>query len=49
MPGKFHQVDGAKRGPAPAHDIPIWLGAYKKRMLRLTGAKADGGCPPWAT
>ena len=45
VPGRFHQVDGAKRGPAPAHDIPIWLGAYKKRMLRLTGAKADGWLP----
>lgn len=29
-------------GPAPAHDVPIWLGAYKPRMLRLTGRKANG-------
>ncbi|WP_028046372.1 LLM class flavin-dependent oxidoreductase [Cellulomonas sp. URHE0023] len=43
--GTFHAVDGAKRGPAPAHDIPIWLGAYKPRMLRLVGAKADGWLP----
>ncbi|GGM08162.1 LLM class flavin-dependent oxidoreductase [Promicromonospora citrea] len=43
--GQFHQVDGAKRGPAPAHDMPIWLGAYKPRMLRITGAKADGWLP----
>jgi len=43
--GEFHQVDGAKRGPAPAHDIGIWLGAYRPRMLRLTGAKADGWLP----
>lgn len=43
--GQFHRVDGAKRGPAPAHDIPIWLGAYKRRMLRVTGAKADGWLP----
>src|SRR5690606_13836835 len=34
-----------KRGPAPAHEIPIWLGAYKPRMLRLTGRKADGWLP----
>ncbi|MDH6182029.1 alkanesulfonate monooxygenase SsuD/methylene tetrahydromethanopterin reductase-like flavin-dependent oxidoreductase (luciferase family) [Microbacteriaceae bacterium SG_E_30_P1] len=40
--GEFHSVDGAKRGPAPAHDIPIWIGAYKPRMLKLTGAKGDG-------
>ncbi|SEM39606.1 LLM class flavin-dependent oxidoreductase [Nonomuraea pusilla] len=43
--GEFYRVDGAKRGPAPAHDIGIWLGAYKPRMLRLTGAKADGWLP----
>ena len=40
--GTFHRVDGAKRGPAPAHDVPIWLGALKPRMLRLVGRKADG-------
>lgn len=43
--GKIHQVHGAKRGPAPAHDVGIWLGAYKPRMLRLTGAAADGWLP----
>jgi len=43
--GEHHQVRGAKRGPEPAHDIPIWLGAYKPRMLRLTGRKADGWLP----
>lgn len=43
--GRFHGVQGAKRGPAPAHEVPIWLGAYKPRMLRLTGAKADGWLP----
>ena len=37
--GAYYRVDGAKRGPAPAHDIGIWLGAYKPRMLRLTGAQ----------
>jgi FAD/FMN-containing dehydrogenase len=25
--------------------VPIWLGAYKPRMLRLVGAKADGWLP----
>ena len=43
--GTLVHVDGAKRGPAPAHDIPIVLGAYKPRMLRLTGQKADGWVP----
>jgi hypothetical protein len=43
--GQFHHVHGAKPGPKPAHDIELWLGAYKPRMLRLTGAKADGWLP----
>ncbi|MGE5131627.1 MAG: LLM class flavin-dependent oxidoreductase [Gemmatimonadota bacterium] len=43
--GEFYQVNGAKRGPAPAHDIGIWLGAYKPRMLALTGQAADGWLP----
>jgi alkanesulfonate monooxygenase SsuD/methylene tetrahydromethanopterin reductase-like flavin-dependent oxidoreductase (luciferase family)/FAD/FMN-containing dehydrogenase len=43
--GEHHRVRGAKRGPEPAHDIGIWLGAYKPRMLRLTGRKADGWLP----
>ncbi|MGW6455249.1 LLM class flavin-dependent oxidoreductase [Streptomyces sp. NPDC055078] len=46
--GEFHSADGAKRGPAPAHDVPIWLGAYKPRMLRMVGAKADGWLPSWS-
>ena len=44
-PGEYYQLKGAKRGPAPAHEVPIWLGAYKPRMLRLVGAKADGWLP----
>ncbi|GAA4288650.1 LLM class flavin-dependent oxidoreductase [Georgenia daeguensis] len=43
--GTHYRVDGAKRGPAPAHDIGIWIGAYKPRMLRLTGRQADGWLP----
>lgn len=43
--GQFHRVVGAKRGPAPAHDVSIWLGAYKPRMLALTGRRADGWLP----
>lgn len=43
--GEFHRVHGAKRGPRPAHDIPIWIGAYKPRMLSLTGRKGDGWLP----
>lgn len=43
--GAYYRVRGAKRGPAPAHHIPIWIGAYKPRMLRLTGRKGDGWLP----
>lgn len=43
--GEFYRVVGAKRGPAPAHDVEIWLGAYKPRMLALTGSRADGWLP----
>jgi alkanesulfonate monooxygenase SsuD/methylene tetrahydromethanopterin reductase-like flavin-dependent oxidoreductase (luciferase family) len=43
--GEHYRVHGAKRGPEPAHDIPIWLGALKPRMLRLIGRKADGWLP----
>lgn len=43
--GQFHHVLGAKRGPAPAHPVGIWLGAYKPRMLELTGRLADGWLP----
>ncbi|MET7670611.1 LLM class flavin-dependent oxidoreductase [Micromonospora luteifusca] len=43
--GEFYRVLGAKRGPAPAHAVPIWLGAYKPRMLQLTGRRADGWLP----
>ena len=43
--GEFYQVKGAKRGPAPAHNVGIWIGAYKPRMLRLTGRLGDGWLP----
>src|SRR4051812_47618008 len=43
--GTYYTVDGARPGPPPAHPMEIWLGAYKPRMLRLTGAKADGWLP----
>lgn len=43
--GDHYRLDAAPAGPAPAHDVGIWLGAYKPRMLRLTGATADGWLP----
>jgi alkanesulfonate monooxygenase SsuD/methylene tetrahydromethanopterin reductase-like flavin-dependent oxidoreductase (luciferase family) len=43
--GEHHRLVGAARGPAPAPPIGIWVGAYKPRMLALTGRKADGWLP----
>jgi len=43
--GRYYDLAGAKRGPRPAHDIGIWVGAYKPRMLALTGELADGWLP----
>lgn len=43
--GRHYGVKGARPGPAPAHAIGIWLGAYGPRMLELTGRLADGWVP----
>ncbi|MEP6797169.1 MAG: LLM class flavin-dependent oxidoreductase, partial [Lapillicoccus sp.] len=43
--GRHHRVVGLHPGPAPAHPVEIWLGAYRPRMLRLTGRLADGWLP----
>ena len=43
--GEHYSVRGFKPGPQPAHPIGIWLGAYKPRMLALTGRAADGWFP----
>jgi alkanesulfonate monooxygenase SsuD/methylene tetrahydromethanopterin reductase-like flavin-dependent oxidoreductase (luciferase family) len=52
--GRYYRLRDADPGPRPTDRIEIWLGAYKPRMLRLTGRKADGwlvsrgGAPPEA-
>ena len=43
--GEHYRVAGSKRGPAPAHDLGIWVGGYKPRMLGLIGRAADGWLP----
>jgi alkanesulfonate monooxygenase SsuD/methylene tetrahydromethanopterin reductase-like flavin-dependent oxidoreductase (luciferase family) len=45
--GSHYQVTGLHPGPPPAHEIEIWLGAYKPRMLDLTGRLADGWLPSY--
>jgi alkanesulfonate monooxygenase SsuD/methylene tetrahydromethanopterin reductase-like flavin-dependent oxidoreductase (luciferase family) len=43
--GRHYRVKGWHPGAAPSRPIGIWLGAYKPRMLRLTGRLADGWVP----
>ena len=45
--GEHYRLDGYEPGPPPDHRIEIWLGAYKPRMLRLTGRLADGWIPSY--
>jgi alkanesulfonate monooxygenase SsuD/methylene tetrahydromethanopterin reductase-like flavin-dependent oxidoreductase (luciferase family) len=45
LDGTRHRLTGAKRGPAPAHGIPIWVGALGDRMLGVTARLADGWLP----
>jgi alkanesulfonate monooxygenase SsuD/methylene tetrahydromethanopterin reductase-like flavin-dependent oxidoreductase (luciferase family) len=45
--GRHYQVSGLHPGPPPAHDIEIWIGAYKPRMLELTGRLGDGWLPSY--
>ena len=43
--GAYYGVTRATAGPAPLHPPGIWVGAYKPRMLALTGRKGDGWLP----
>jgi len=43
--GEHYRVVGARPGPPSAHRVGIWVGAYKRRMLELTGRLADGWVP----
>ncbi|MDN5796992.1 MAG: LLM class flavin-dependent oxidoreductase [Intrasporangium sp.] len=45
LEGEHYRVAGLRTGPAPVHDVEIWLGAYKPRMLRVTARYADGWLP----
>ncbi|MGA4990768.1 LLM class flavin-dependent oxidoreductase [Nonomuraea bangladeshensis] len=40
--GEHYEVAGAPRGPAPAHNIPIWVAGTEPHALRLAGTTADG-------
>ena len=43
--GKHYRLEDARPGPRPAHQIGIWVGAFKPRMIRLVGRKGDGWLP----
>lgn len=43
--GRFYQLSGVNAGPKPAHEMGIWLGAYRPRMLGIIGRLADGWVP----
>lgn len=45
LTGEHYAVDGVRTGPAPAHDVSIWIGAVGPRALALTGRIADGWLP----
>ena len=45
LAGDHYSLAGAKPGPFPVHDVGIWVGGYKERMLRLTGELAGGWLP----
>jgi alkanesulfonate monooxygenase SsuD/methylene tetrahydromethanopterin reductase-like flavin-dependent oxidoreductase (luciferase family) len=40
--GKYYTLRGVHPGPAPAHPIQIWIGAYGPKMMDLIGRMADG-------
>jgi alkanesulfonate monooxygenase SsuD/methylene tetrahydromethanopterin reductase-like flavin-dependent oxidoreductase (luciferase family) len=44
-PGPHYPFPGYPPGPAPAHRVEIWIGAYRPRGLRLIGRLADGWVP----
>lgn len=43
--GKFYTLRGVHPGPAPAHPIQIWIGAYGPKMMNLIGREGDGWVP----
>lgn len=49
FPGKYYQLDNAQAGPSPPHDIKIWLGAGRPRMMELIGRIGDGWVIPLNT
>ena len=45
FPGRLYHTQAADLEPKPARRIPIWLGTFGDRALRVTGRHADGWIP----
>jgi alkanesulfonate monooxygenase SsuD/methylene tetrahydromethanopterin reductase-like flavin-dependent oxidoreductase (luciferase family) len=43
--GEYHSLQGARPGPFPPQPVPIMVGSYGPRMLRITGRLGDGWLP----
>lgn len=43
--GPVHRADAVDLEPKPARPVPIWLGTFGPRALRVTGQLADGWIP----
>ena len=48
LAGGHYPIESVVPGPAPAHPVGIWVGAYQPRMLSLTARLADGWLPSQA-
>lgn len=44
--GHHYQVTGVHAGPAPQHEIGIWVGSVGPKALAVTGRLADGWAAP---
>jgi probable F420-dependent oxidoreductase len=45
--GRHYSVHDASIDPRPERPVPLWLGTYGRRALRLTGRVADGWIPSY--
>ena len=43
--GRYYAIKGLHPGPPPTHPIAVWVGAYRPRMLNVTGRLGDGWIP----
>ena len=48
LDGEHYRAAGVHPGPAPSHQVEIWIGAIGPKMLALTGRVGDGWLPSQA-